>query len=136
MLYYLNDSIEVNKFTQQAGRSLDITGNRRGYNIAQIHIESVCEHCGNVAYAMPYYSSAEGKFIWGANNDICTRCRDVLNDYHFIDDYDEFDDDDEWGVCPYCGGEYGDGWTTCVCYDHLEEWDDDELYPDDDEEEE
>jgi hypothetical protein len=69
---------------------------------------SVCSHCMNPLY---------GEEL---NRGVCDRCLDVMNDYDHIYDYDEFDDDDEYGrtyTCETCGGEYGDGWSTCTCYD-------------------
>ncbi len=53
------------------------------------------------------------------NNQImCDRCWEVRGDYLRMDDWDEFDEEeDEIYTCEFCGGEYGDGWATCICHD-------------------
>lgn len=52
------------------------------------------------------------------NNQImCDRCWEVREQYlgMMYDEYEE--EEEEVYTCEFCGGEYGDGWATCICYD-------------------
>lgn len=66
-----------------------------------------CQQCGN-----PLSETAVKKEAV-----YCDRCWNVIADYHYLNDYDEFEDEDEIYHCEFCGGEYSydGGWSTCDC---------------------
>lgn len=83
-----------------------------------VHTREYCAMCGNfwINVAVP---QGNGATVWMPDPDVyCPYCCEVRDDYGNIYDYEEFDEDDEYyrtHTCEICGGEYGDGWSTCTC---------------------
>jgi len=71
-----------------------------------------CRNCGCVLEPDEVDSEVNGK-----PSGICVDCHRVLYDYWFINEYDEFDEDeyDRPFNCEICGGEIGPGYSMCTC---------------------
>jgi hypothetical protein len=89
--------------------------------LTYVHLRCQCVNCGNECIDQADVTAlGTVRFLEVSPSGYCFDCRSVLADYGYYDEFDEDDEDDEYGrtyTCDSCGGEYGDGWSTCICDD-------------------
>ena len=120
--------------TQQYYEDLRVNLHGATPRITYTHVRCECANCGNACIDQAILDECGRiRFYTSSPPNHCMDCLEVLADYSYFDDWEEDEEMFQVFTCETCGGEYGDGWSTCTCDDdeanrHIE-YDAEEEYP-------